>query len=108
MPLFVACSTIGSANGVIFTSSRLFYVGAREGQMPQVLTMINKNTRTPIPAVLLTGLLSLAYLILSKNIYSLINYIQISYWLAIGAAIAALFHLRWKMPDASRPIKRIY
>ena len=52
MPIFVACSTLGSANGVIFTSSRLFYVGAREGQMPQVLTMINTSTRTPIPAVI--------------------------------------------------------
>ena len=30
---------------------RLFYVGAREEQMPIVLTMINKRTRTPIPAV---------------------------------------------------------
>ncbi|VDO71497.1 unnamed protein product [Heligmosomoides polygyrus] len=105
MPLFVACSTIGSANGVIFTSSRLFYVGAREGQMPMVLTMINRTTRTPIPAVMLTGLLSIAYLVLSKNVYSLINYIQITYWLAIGAAIAALFYLRKTMPDAERPIK---
>ncbi|VDL72122.1 unnamed protein product [Nippostrongylus brasiliensis] len=105
MPVFVACSTIGSANGVIFTSSRLFYVGAREGHMPQILTMINRNTRTPIPAVLFTGLLSLAYLVLSDDVFSLINYIQISYWLAIGAAIAALFYLRKTMPNAPRPIK---
>ncbi|CAO4373250.1 unnamed protein product [Caenorhabditis nigoni] len=105
MPLCVACSTIGSANGVIFTSSRLFYSGAREGQMPMVLTMINKNTRTPIPAVILTGALSIAYLLASKDVYQLINYIQISYWLAIGTAIAALFWLRKTMPDAPRPIK---
>ncbi|KAE9415296.1 hypothetical protein Angca_004489 [Angiostrongylus cantonensis] len=105
MPIFVACSTIGSANGVIFTSSRLFFVGAREGHMPQILTMINKTTRTPIPAVVFTGLLSLAYLGLSDNIFSLINYIQICYWLAIGAAIAALLWLRKTMPNATRPIK---
>ncbi|MFH4984574.1 hypothetical protein AB6A40_011283 [Gnathostoma spinigerum] len=105
MPIFVACSTIGSANGVIFTSSRLFYVGAREGHMPVVLTMINKRTRTPIPAVIFTGLLSLAFLTLSSNVFSLINYIQIVYWLAIALAIAALFWLRRKMPDAERPIK---
>uniref|UniRef100_A0A0N4ZBP1 Large neutral amino acids transporter small subunit 1 n=1 Tax=Parastrongyloides trichosuri TaxID=131310 RepID=A0A0N4ZBP1_PARTI len=105
MPLFVACSTLGSANGVIFTSSRLFYVGAREGQMPLVLTMINKSTKTPIPAVIFTGLLSLAYLFLSKNVFSLINYIAISYWLAIGGAIAALFVFRRTKPDAPRPIK---
>ncbi|CAI5455584.1 unnamed protein product [Caenorhabditis angaria] len=105
MPFFVACSTIGSANGVILTSSRLFYCGAREGQMPEVLTMVNKQTKTPIPAVLLTGLLSLFYLLLSNNIYSLINYIQVSYWLAIGGAIAALFYFRRTMPDAPRAVK---
>ncbi len=134
MPIFVACSTIGSANGVILTSSRyyilctlvhehvltrLFYAGAREGQMPQVLTMINPSTKTPIPAVIVTvcldlsttqhliiqGLLSLCYLAMSNNIFSLINYIQIVYWLAIGSAILALFWLRKTMPDAPRPIK---
>lgn len=105
MPIFVACSTVGSANGVIFTSSRLFYVGAREGHMPLVLTMINKQTRTPVPAVIFTGILSLAYLTLSDNVFSLINYIQIVYWLAIACAIAALFALRRKMPNADRPIK---
>uniref|UniRef100_A0AC35U5R6 Large neutral amino acids transporter small subunit 1 n=1 Tax=Rhabditophanes sp. KR3021 TaxID=114890 RepID=A0AC35U5R6_9BILA len=105
MPFFVACSTLGSANGVIFTSSRLFFVGAREGQMPLILTMINKKTKTPIPAVVLTGALSLAYLVLSNNVFSLINYIAISYWLAIAGAIVALFVFRKTMPDAVRPIK---
>lgn len=73
--------------------------------MPLVLTMINKQTKTPIPAVVFFGILSLAYLFLSNNIYQLINYIQVSYWIAIGGAIAALFYLRVKMPDAERPIK---
>ncbi|KAI6212904.1 Large neutral amino acids transporter small subunit 1 [Aphelenchoides besseyi] len=105
MPIFVACSTLGSANGVIFTSSRLFYVGAREGQMPELLTMIHGKTRTPIPAVLATGILSLAFLSLSSNVFALINYIQISYWLAIAAALGSLFYFRIKRPDAPRPIK---
>jgi len=105
MPVFVAFSTIGSANGVILTSSRLFLVGAREGHMPSVLTLINTKRHTPIPAIIFTGILSLLYLFLSNNLYSLINYIQIVYWLAIGTAIAALLWLRRKWPDAQRPIK---
>lgn len=127
MPVFVACSTIGSANGVILTSSRLFYAGAREGQMPAMLTMINEKTLTPMPAVIFTvrsravlhlmllsyftsrapvqGILSLGYLALSGNIFSLINYVQIVYFLAIGVAILALFWLRRIMPDSTRPIK---
>lgn len=108
MPIFVACSTLGSANGVIFTSSRLFYVGAREGHMPELLTMVNPKTHTPIPAVALTGLLSIMYLALSSNVIKLINYIQISYWLAIAGAIASLFYFRIKQPDLPRPIKVIF
>lgn len=54
---------------------------------------------------LLQGFLSLAYLSLSGNVFTLINYIQIVYWLAIGCAIAALFWLRKTMPNAERPIK---
>ncbi|KAI6215191.1 Large neutral amino acids transporter small subunit 1 [Aphelenchoides besseyi] len=105
MPIFVACSTLGSANGVIFTSSRLFYSGAQEGQMPELLGMTNPKTRTPIPAVILTGLLSISYLALSSNVIQLINYIQISYWLAIAGAIASLFYFRVTRPNEPRPIK---
>lgn len=52
-------------------------------------------------------MLSLAYLLLSRDPIILINYIQISYWLAIGVATLALFVLRYKMPNAPRPIKVI-
>jgi hypothetical protein len=55
--------------------------------------------------LIIKGLLSLAYLGFGDDAIALINYIQISYWLAIGTAVAALFYLRKKMPDAPRPIK---
>ena len=90
--------------------------------MPFVFGMINRKTSTPIPAVIFTGLLSMGYLLLSKDVYSLMNYMQvcepsyaflvvdklnfqISYLLAIAGAILSLFWLRRKMPNAPRPIK---
>ena len=52
MPFFVACSTFGAVNGGIFASSRLFFVAARNGHMPKMMSLININTLTPMPCLI--------------------------------------------------------
>ncbi|GIX71946.1 large neutral amino acids transporter small subunit 2 [Caerostris darwini] len=104
VPIFVALSTFGGVNGILFTSSRLFYAGAQKGQMPEILNMIQLTHLTPAPAVMFVALLSLVYLC-SKDIYALINYVGFATWLAIGLAVVCLPYLRWKQPDLPRPIK---
>lgn len=104
VPIFVAMSTFGGVNGILLTSSRLFYAGAEERQMPSILSMIQVNHLTPTPAVIAMCLLSLVYL-LSDDIYLLINYVGFASWLAIGIAVACVPYLRWKHPEWERPIK---
>lgn len=104
VPIFVAMSTFGGVNGILLTSSRLFYAGAEERQMPSLLSMIQVNHLTPTPAVIAMCLLSLIYL-LSNDIYLLINYVGFTSWLAIGIAVACVPYLRWKHPEWERPIK---
>ncbi|XP_023935482.1 large neutral amino acids transporter small subunit 1 [Bicyclus anynana] len=103
IPLFVAASTFGAVNGVLLTSSRLFYAGAAQGQMPGMLTMVTTRA-TPAPAVLAVALLSLLYLTVS-DIIALINYVGFATWLSIGAAVLCLPVLRYKQPNLERPIK---
>jgi len=104
IPVFVAMSTFGAVNGVLLTSSRLFYAGAMERQMPEILTMIQVSRMTPTPAVLCIAMLSLLYLS-SDNIDALITYVGFATWLSIGLAVFCVPYLRWKQPDLARPIR---
>ncbi|KAK7872247.1 hypothetical protein R5R35_012103 [Gryllus longicercus] len=104
IPVFVALSTFGAVNGILLTSSRLFYAGACEGQMPEILTMIQISRLTPTPAILFMALLSMLYLTVS-DIFALINYVGFATWLSIGVAVVCLPVLRYTRPDMTRPIK---
>jgi solute carrier family 7 L-type amino acid transporter-like protein len=84
--------------------NRLFYAGAEQKQMPEILAMIQISHLTPTPAVIFMCILSLLYLA-SKDIYALINYVGFATWLAIGLAVVCLPYLRWKQPDLPRPIR---
>uniref|UniRef100_A0A7N5KAC6 Solute carrier family 7 member 8 n=1 Tax=Ailuropoda melanoleuca TaxID=9646 RepID=A0A7N5KAC6_AILME len=104
MPISVALSTFGGVNGSLFTSSRLFFAGAREGHLPSVLAMIHVKRCTPIPALLFTCFSTLLMLVTS-DMYTLINYVGFINYLFYGVTIAGQIVLRWKKPDIPRPIK---
>jgi len=104
VPIFVALSTFGGVNGILLTSSRLFYAGAVEGQMPEILSMIQVNKMTPAPAVLIVAFLSLVYLC-SSDIFALINYTGFGTWVSIGLAVVCLPVLRRMHPEWERPIR---
>ncbi|KAJ8687821.1 hypothetical protein QAD02_023615 [Eretmocerus hayati] len=104
IPVFVALSTFGAVNGILLTSSRLFYAGACEGQMPEILTMIQTSRMTPTPAVICMALLSMLYLC-SSNIVALINYVGFATWLSIGVSVLCVPWLRYVQPNLPRPIK---
>lgn len=52
VPVFVAISTFGGVNGVIFTSARLFLTGAQVGHLPELFSHIHVERRTPIPGLI--------------------------------------------------------
>ncbi|XP_057290971.1 b(0,+)-type amino acid transporter 1-like isoform X6 [Hydractinia symbiolongicarpus] len=106
IPVFVACSTFGAANGSAFTSGRLVYVSAREGHMPKLLAMVHTKRHTPLPALIFTCIIAWIMLIPeSSNFSTLVNYFNFAAWTFYGGTVAALLWLRIRQPDLERPYK---
>lgn len=106
IPVLIACSTFGAANGCLFTSGRIVFVAARGGHAPRILAGINRNRKTPVTALVCTCII--AWLMLlpdSSNFITLVNYFNFAAWTFYGATMAALIWLRIRQPERKRPYK---
>ena len=104
MPLSVACSTFGAANGTIFAAGRLCYVASREGHLVDVLSFVHIKKMTPAPAVLFHALVAIG-MVLSGSIEGLIDFFSFTVWIFYGASMLALIVLRYREPKLHRPYK---
>lgn len=105
IPVCVALSCFGGVNGSLIVSSRIFFIGAREQQLPRIVSMINFDRLTPIPALICTGGLSILYLFTGAGMFSLMSYCMFANWVWYAFAVAGLIYWRFTRPDMERPMK---
>ncbi|XP_041455713.1 cystine/glutamate transporter-like isoform X2 [Lytechinus variegatus] len=102
--VFVALSAMGNLIGSWFGFSRMFYVAAREGLLPNVVGMINIKHRTPIPSVIIVLPITLIYLMFD-DVIALINYMLFVIVAFMALTVLIIPYYRWKQPDMERTLK---
>ncbi|ELU11396.1 hypothetical protein CAPTEDRAFT_194364 [Capitella teleta] len=106
IPVFVALSTFGAANGSMFSAGRLTFVAAREGHLMELLSMVHVKKYTPLPSLIFSAVLSVLY-ILPGDIGSLIDFFNFAIWMFYGATAASCIVLRFSpvYKNVERPYK---
>ncbi|XP_065071804.1 b(0,+)-type amino acid transporter 1-like [Rhopilema esculentum] len=109
VPFAAAFSCFSGLNGITFIYSRLVLSGSREGHLPEPLSFIHMDRRTPIPAVLFLSLLSMIWiLVLGAGTQNLVIYFSFALCFSYGLAIFGVIILRVRQPDLPRPFKQDY
>ncbi|XP_043254274.1 b(0,+)-type amino acid transporter 1 isoform X1 [Colletes gigas] len=104
MPLSVAISTFGSANGTLFAAGRLCFAASREGHLLDCLSYVHVRRFTPAPGLIFHSLVA-GTMVLSGNIDSLIDFFSFTAWIFYGGAMLALLVMRRTRPNHPRPYK---
>ncbi|MBI4895537.1 MAG: amino acid permease [Candidatus Aenigmarchaeota archaeon] len=105
--LISVIALFATANTVLFimlAGSRIIYGMSKEKAFPKKLSEILKNRKTPIYAILITMIFTIAFTLVGniETIASLTDYAIFIVFIAINAAAIVL---RYKLPTAKRPFK---
>ena len=98
-------ATLSSANASIMASSRINLAMARDRMMPNWLSKIHKKLLTPYRAILLTGILALAFLLI-ESLESLAKIASVLQLYSYAALNIGCIVLRAADPDWYKPSYR--
>ncbi|KAG5887524.1 hypothetical protein JTB14_022136 [Gonioctena quinquepunctata] len=104
IPLGVALSTFGCGLSLQFGVTRLCYVSGQDGFMLESLSYVHFKKLTPLPAVLLQGMIAFLF-IATGEVLELIEFASFLIWFFYGVAMISLIVMRKTMKDAPRPYK---
>ena len=97
-------SLAASVNAMTFAGPRVYFAMARDGMFLQRAAAVHPRYKTPAFAIVAQTIWA-SLLVLSAKADQLINYTGFAIWLFSGLAVAALFVLRHREPNAERPYR---
>ncbi|MBW3596324.1 MAG: amino acid permease [Planctomycetes bacterium] len=109
----VMFSTFGATQSNLLTGPRIYFAMARDGLFPKRLAAVHDVHKTPANAVAAQGIWASVLVIgayawqdqPSNAFDALTDFVIFGGSLFYALAVAAVFVLRWKLPDAPRPYR---
>jgi APA family basic amino acid/polyamine antiporter len=102
LQIFTIISVAASISAMVFAGPRVYFAMARDGAFVSSVGEVHPRYRTPARAIWAQAAWS-AVLVLSSTLSGLVNYTGFAIVLFSGFAVAALFVLRMREPEAPRP-----
>ncbi|KAI0297574.1 APC amino acid permease [Multifurca ochricompacta] len=103
--LVVALSCLGVLTGSLFTSARVIYAAARNGQLPRTFGVLDEHRGTPVRAVLLQAAFVIALIFLGGGFRALVRIAVVALWGFYFLTVFAVIILRVREPDLPRPYR---
>jgi APA family basic amino acid/polyamine antiporter len=104
-----AVSIVSLAAGInawTFAGPRVYYAMAQDGVFFSAAARVHARYKTPAASIVAQALWA-TVLILTGSRDKLANYVGFAIVLFAGVAVAAVFVLRWREPDAPRPFRAL-
>ena len=99
-------SLVAGINAWTFAGPRVYYAMARDGVFFPAAARIHPRYKTPAVSIIAQTILATMF-ILTGSLDTITNYVGFALSLFAGIAVAAVFVLRRREPDAPRPFKAL-
>jgi APA family basic amino acid/polyamine antiporter len=100
----IMVSTFGCNNGLILAGARVYFAMARDGLFFSRLGRLNPRTHSPNAALILQGIWA-SFLTLTGTYSELLDFLIFTVLLFYVLTVAAVFVLRRRQPEATRPYR---
>jgi APA family basic amino acid/polyamine antiporter len=104
LAVFTIVSIAASISAMVMAGPRVYYAMARDGLFVQAAERVHPRFRTPAVAIVAQAIWS-GILVLSGTLSQLVSYTGFAVILFSAVAVAAVFVLRWRHPDETRPFR---
>ena len=104
MAIGLMLSSFGALHSSILTIARVPFALSRDGLLPRWISMVSKRSHVPIGGVIVLGVISIIFSV-SGSFDLITDLIVFGLLIFNGLAVASVFVLRRKLPNAPRPYR---